>query len=402
MIETDTAKSFIENPFPYFKKMHAYQAVQWVQLFNVEGWLVTGYKEAEAVLKDTRFIKEIRNIVPQEDMPPISPSLMPIVNLNRNMMLFRDAPHHTRLRSLVTKAFTPRMTEKLRPAITDMCHYLLDQMKGKLEHELISDLAYTLPVMVIAELIGVPKDDRNQFKVWSEAFVKFIDINTTEEDLVEIAPPLEEADHYMRKLIKQKRNAPAEDLLSGLIDVSDSGDKLNEDELVATCLLLLIAGHETTVNLITNGYYLLLKHPEEMAKIKENPTLIRNAVEEMLRFDPPVLLTSRWVGEDMEFYGQHLKKAQPIFVALGAANRDPEIMENPDVFSVTRSPIKHLSFASGAHFCLGAPLARLEAEIVIEMLVRRVEHVELLKKPERRNSVVIRGFEALHFRGEIN
>ena len=400
-IQTDPVKTFIENPYGMFKEARDTNPIKWVSFFNVNGWLITGYKEVESVLKDTRFIKEIRNLVPKEQMPPIPESLVPVVMLNRNMMLFRDAPNHTRLRGLVNKAFTPRMTELLRPTIVEMANYLLDARKGEMEHELIRDFAYSLPVMVITELIGVPKEDRERFRVWSDSFVTFIDFNTTQADLEAVAPSLEEADQYMRSLIASKRENPGDDLLSGLISVSDSGDKLNEDELVATCLLLLIAGHETTVNLITNGYHLLLTHRDEMNKLLDDPSLIGNAVEEILRYDPPVLLTSRWVGEDMEIGGQQLKKAQTAIIALGAANRDPNIHEAPDVFNVSRENVKHLSFASGPHFCLGAPLARLEAVIALEVLLKRIHDVELLEEPVRRNNIVFRGFEALKFRGVV-
>ncbi|TYS58659.1 cytochrome P450 [Sutcliffiella horikoshii] len=400
-VKTDPVKTFIENPYEMFKQANEINPIQWVSFFNVNGWLITGYKEVEAVLKDTRFIKEIRNLVQEENMPPIPQTLVPVVMLNRNMMLFRDAPNHTRLRGLVTKAFTPRMTERLRPTIVEMANYLLDARKGKMEHELIRDFAYSLPVMVITELIGVPKEDRERFRVWSDSFVKFIDFNTTQADLEAVAPSLEKADYYMRNLIAVKRVNPGEDLLSGLISVSDSGDKLNEDELVATCLLLLIAGHETTVNLITNGYHLLLKHRDEMKKLIDDPSLIGNAVEEILRFDPPVLLTSRWVGEDMELGGQQLKKAQTAIIALAAANRDPNIHESPDVFNVSRGNVKHLSFASGPHFCLGAPLARLETVIALEVLLKRVQDVKLLEEPVRRNNIVFRGFETLKFSGVV-
>lgn len=400
-VKTDPVKAFIDNPYEMFKQANEINPIQWVSFFNVDGWLITGYKEVESVLKDSRFIKEIRNLVPEENMPPIPQTLVPVVMLNRNMMLFRDAPNHTRLRGLVTKAFTPRMTERLRPTIVEMANYLLDARKGKAEHELIRDFAYSLPVMVITELIGVPKEDRERFRVWSDSFVTFIDFNTTQADLEAVAPSLQEADQYMRKLIAAKRENPGEDLLSGLIAVSDSGDKLNEDELVATCLLLLIAGHETTVNLITNGYHLLLKHRDEMKKLLDDPSLIGNAVEEILRYDPPVLLTSRWVGEDMELGGKQLKKAQTALIALAAANRDPNILESPDVFDVTRKNVKHLSFASGPHFCLGAPLARLEAVIALEVLLKRVHDVELLEEPVRRNNIVFRGFKALKFSGVV-
>jgi cytochrome P450 len=400
-VQADLAKAFINNPYEIFKQAHQNSPVQWFNFFNVEGWLVTGYKEAEFVLKDSRFVKEAQNLIPPEQLAPIAETLMPVVNLTRNMMLFRDAPNHTRLRGLVTKAFTPRMTQRLRPAIVEMSNYLLDARKEKQEHELIRDFAYSLPVMVITELIGVPKEDRDLFRIWSDSFVKFIDFNTTQADLEEASIPLIDADRYMRDLIKIKRETPGEDLLSGLITVSDEGDKLNEDELVATCLLLLIAGHETTVNLITNGYYLLLKHRAEMDKLLENPSLIGNAVEEILRFDPPVLLTTRWVAEDLELCGRQLRKGQVAMIVLGAANRDDAFHVEPDVFNVSRTNVKHLSFASGPHFCLGAPLARLEAQIALEVLLKRIDNVSLAEEPARRANILFRGFEGLKFYGDV-
>ncbi|WP_223702645.1 cytochrome P450 [Sutcliffiella deserti] len=400
-VQTDYARQFINDPYHFFKMASNKNPVLWYQFFNVEGWLVTGYKEAEKTLKDSRFVKEVQGVVSPEQLNPIPENLAPVVNLTRNMMLFRDAPNHTRLRGLVNKAFTPKMTERLRPTIYKMAQYLIEARKGKDVHELIRDFSYSLPVMVITELIGVPKEDRDLFRKWSDSFLKFIDINTTEEDWEEAAPDLKEAAQYMRELIAVKRVNPSNDLLSGLITVSDSGDSLTEDEMVATCLLLLIAGHETTVNLITNGYYLLLSHPEEMEKVRANANLLPNLVEEVLRFDPPVLLTTRWIGEDMDFYGQSLKKGQTAIIALGAANRDEAMNEDPDVFNVERKNIKHLSFASGAHFCLGAPLARLEAQIAFEVLLKHVHEPKLLEEPVRRPNIIFRGFEALKFQGRI-
>ncbi|WP_169865183.1 cytochrome P450 [Sutcliffiella halmapala] len=400
-VTTDFAKQFIENPYPFFKLAREKAPVQWYQFFNVEGWLITGYKEVEAVLKDSRFIKEAREVASSEQLNSISENLMPAVNLTRNMMLFRDAPNHTRLRGLVTKAFTPRMVDRLRPTIYEMANYLIEARKGQEEHELIRDFAYSLPVMVITELIGVPNEDRDLFRKWSDSFLKFIDINTTEKDWEEAAPDLKDAGNYMRELIAIKRAEPGNDLLSGLISVSDSGDTLSEDEIVATCLLLLIAGHETTVNLITNGYYLLLQHPDAMEKVKNDANLLSNVVEEVLRYDPPVLMTTRWIACDMELNGQSLKEGQVALIALGAANRDETIMEQPEVFDIERKQVKHLSFASGPHFCLGAPLARLEAQIAFEVLLKHFHHPELIEEPTRRSNIIFRGFEALKFKATV-
>jgi pimeloyl-[acyl-carrier protein] synthase len=394
-------EQFIRNPYPFFEMARSQSPILKTNLFQMNGWLVTGFKEVEAVLKDSRFIREGRKVFPPEQMTGIPENVKPAVQLNQNMMLFRDAPDHTRLRNLVNKAFTPRMIEKLRPTISDIADYLLDQRKGEIEHELIRDFSYLLPVFVITELLGVPKEDRHLFRKWSDAFVKFIDFNTTFSDLEAVAGDIVEASDYFRSLISERSKNLKEDLISGLIAARESGDRLNEQEMISTCLLLLIAGHETTVNLITNGFHLLLTHPTQFEALKNDLSLIPAAVEETLRYESPVILTSRIAGEDFEFHGQPIKKADFMFIALGGANYDPTINENPEQFDITRKNIKHMSFASGPHFCLGAPLARLEGQIALEKLVTRLQNPLLLEEPARRNSIAFRGFENLKLQGEI-
>ncbi len=400
MLNSITPDLFINDPYSIFNTARENNPVLFGNFLNSTGWLITGYKEAEFALKDPRFIKEGRKLFPPENLATFSERVMPAIELTRNMMLFRDAPDHTRLRSLVNKAFTPKMVERLRPAIEDIASYLLENRRGQLKHELIRDFSYLLPVFVITELLGVPKEDRELFRKWSDAFIKFIDFNTTMDDLESVSDDLKEASHYFRELISIKRNSPQEDLLSGLIQAETNGDNLNEDEMIATCLLLLVAGHETTVNLITNAYYLLLTHPEQLKLVQEDRSLISNVVEETLRFEPPVLMTSRWVAEDMELAGKQLKKGQIAFISLAGANRDPLVNEEPNSFNIQRETLKHLSFASGPHFCLGAPLARLEGIIALEKLVECFASPRLLEKPVWRKNFAFRGFEALHFEAE--
>ncbi len=396
-----TPEVFIQNPYKIFSLIGENKPVAWVEFFQTKAWLVTGFEEAEAALKDSRFIKEVRNIIPPEQLTSFPESVMPVIQMNRNMMLFRDAPNHTRLRGLVNKAFTPRMIERLRPTIEELATYLLQERNGEQNHELIRDFSYLLPMFVITDLLGVPKEDRDLFRKWSDAFVKFIDFNTTMEDLVMVSGDIKDAQNYFKVLISKRRLSPKEDLISNLIKVEEQAENLTEEELIATCILLLIAGHETTVNLITNGFYLLIKNPDQYDKLKNDLSLIQNAVEEILHYEPPVILTSRWVSEDMEFYGQSLKKAQFLLIALAAANRDERVVNNPNQFEVSRKYIKHLSFASGPHFCLGAPLARLEGQIALELLMKHVHQPSLTAEPKWRTTIGFRGLESLHFKAEI-
>ncbi|MEH7402716.1 cytochrome P450 [Gottfriedia acidiceleris] len=389
---------FYKDPYSYFSNARQISPVLYTELFQRTGWLVTGYREAEIMLKDPRFIKEANKVTPTEQIPE---SVMPAIAINRKMMLFRDAPDHTRLRNLVNKAFSPRMVENLRTSVNEIADYLIANMKGKFTHELIRDFSYLLPVFVITDLLGVPKEDRDLFRNWSDAFIKFIDFNTTMEDLELVSKDILDASNYFRNLISKRRIEPKEDLISNLIVAEESGDKLSEDEMIASCLLLLIAGHETTVNLITNGYYLLLKHPEQFELLKNDLTLIPSAIEEILRYESPVIFTSRWAREDFEFAGNSIKKGDYFMVSLGGANYDPTVTTNPEIFDITRKNIKHLSFSSGPHFCLGAPLARLEGQIAIEKLIRHLVNPVLIEEPTRRKNVAFRGFESLKIQASI-
>ncbi|PGM49032.1 cytochrome P450 [Bacillus sp. AFS053548] len=389
---------FYKDPYSYFSNARKISPMLYTELFQRTGWLVTGYREAEIMLKDPRFIKEATKVTPPEQIPE---SVMPAIAINRKMMLFRDAPDHTRLRNLVNKAFSPRMVENLRTSVNEIADYLIANMKGKFTHELIRDFSYLLPVFVITDLLGVPKEDRDLFRNWSDAFIKFIDFNTTMEDLELVSKDILDASNYFRNLISLRRIEPKEDLISNLILAEESGDRLSEDEMIASCLLLLIAGHETTVNLITNGYYLLLKHPEQFELLKNDLKLIPSAIEEILRYESPVIFTSRWAREDFEFAGNSIKKGDYFMVSLGGANYDPTVTINPETFDITRKNIKHLSFSSGPHFCLGAPLARLEGQIAIEKLIRHLVNPVLIEEPTRRKNVAFRGFESLKVQANI-
>lgn len=395
-------EQYIQDPYTFFARHRKAAPVAWIDFFHGEQvWLVTGYEEAEAMMKDHRFIRDGSGLA-----DPARPTAMPdkvkrVMEMKNNMILVRDAPFHTRVRGLVSKAFAPAMIKRLQPSIKQIAETLLRQMSGKREFDMIADFAYRFPMFVISDLIGVPQEDRHYSQQWSEAFVQFIDFHRTMDELNRASDEMLHAQQYFRDLIALRRRHPADDIISHLVQLQDQGGPITEEEIVATCVLLLSAGHETTVNLIANGYYSLLRHPQQYRMLHEDWSLLPNAIEEMLRYEPPAMTSSRWVAEDVEFYGQPLRKGQFAIISLGGANRDPRAMPEPDRFDIARKPVKHLSFASGAHYCLGAPLARLEGAIAIKMLVKHLKHPVLLEEPSWKNSIALRGFQSLRVAADI-
>ncbi|RXJ00656.1 cytochrome P450 [Anaerobacillus alkaliphilus] len=343
-------------------------------------WTVTRYADVLTVLKDARFVKEIRKIISQDQQVPVPPPLEDLVKTQRNQMLFRDPPDHTRLRRLVNQAFTPKIVQRLKPTIQRISTRLLDEMEGKSEIDIVKDYAYPLPVIVIADLLGVPREDHSIFKEWSDGFIKTIDIAPTMEDLVTGNRVTIEFRDYFRQIVQQRAETPQDDLISGLIQAKDTAGKLSEDELLDMCILLLVAGHETTVNLIANSMLLLLLHKNQQVLLRENPELLDLAIEEVLRFEPPVQATSRFVSEDMVFQGREFKKGDSVTVWLSAANRDPSQFGDPEMFDITRKENPHLAFGLGNHFCLGAPLAREEGTTAIQSFLEKFSHIELVSE----------------------
>jgi cytochrome P450 len=356
-------------------------------------WVLTRYADVIASLRDPRLIKEpIAAFVAARFGMAVPPGL----GLS---MLDRDPPDHTRLRGLVSKAFTPKALESLRPRIQQIVDGLLDQIERRGEMDLIEEFAYPLPVIVICEMLGVPVEDHERFKHWGLDIARGLDAI--------MLPPDSEVGkrsvsgrralaEYFRALIAERRAAPRDDMLSALIAAEEAGDKLSEEELLASCILLLVAGHETTVNLIGNGTLALLKHPEQLRRLRENPGLIGSAVEELLRYDGPVQRTARIPSEDLVIGGKTIPKGEMVMPFLGAANRDPAQFPDPDRLDITRTDNRHIAFGMGIHFCLGAPLARMEGQIAISTLLRRLPKLALASQlPEHRQSLTLRGLVSL-------
>jgi cytochrome P450 len=312
--------------------------------------------------------------------------------------LFLDPPDHTRLRGLVNKAFTPRTTERLRPRVVEIVDELLDRVETKGSLEVIEDLAYPLPVRVICELMGVPAEDHETFRGWSRDLARGLDPQDLmpPEEIERRKTTIDQFTEYFTTLIEKHRKDPRDDLLSALIAAEEAGDKLSPEELLSTCILLLVAGHETTVNLIGNGTLALLRNPDQLQRLRDDPSLIKSAVEEVLRYDPPVQFTGRIALEDMEVGGATIKKGGQSILLLAAANRDPAAFPDPERFDIARENNHHIAFSFGAHYCLGAPLARLEGEIALGALVQRFDDLSLLNdEPPYKENIVLRGLAEL-------
>jgi cytochrome P450 len=345
-------------------------------------WWVTRYEDAEAVLlDDERFVRDPRLALPPEKFAELTASLPEAIAFVDSHMLNRDGDDHRRLRKLVSKAFTPRMIEQLRSRIQAIADELLDPVVADGEMALVSTFAFPLPITVIAELLGVPPADRDQFREWSDAFVRpAVDA----AELERFGAQMIEFVAYLHAFFEERRREPGDDLTSALVAVEDGGDTLSEQELSSMVALLIVAGHETTVSLIGNATFALLTHPEQRAAIESDPSLLPRAVEELVRYDGPVERTlNRWAAEDVELRGQTIRRGESVIVILGSADRDPERFEEPETLDLTlQRDSRHLGFGRGSHFCLGAPLARLETEIALGTLFRRLPGLRLAISPE--------------------
>lgn len=383
---------FHADPYPFYRTLREKEPVHQTPMGF---WVLTRYDDCVAVLRDQRFGREefqqmLSSVYGDDSEKPALP----------RSMLFRDPPDHTRLRALVSKAFTPRMIETMRDHIQEIVDRLLDRVQDAGRMDVMEDLAYPLPVTVICEMLGVPLDDHASIRAWSADIARSLDAIGLPSDqaIVERGRVSRRAlADYFRRLVPERRARPQQDLLSGLIAAEEQGDKLSSDEVIAMCLLLFIAGHETTVNLIGNGTLALLRHPDQLRRLQREPGLIANGVEELLRYDSPVQRTARITNTDAEVAGQPMPRGTMVITALGAANRDPAQFADPDVLDVGRKDPRHISFGFGIHFCLGAPLARVEGQVALGTLLRRLPRLQLAEAtPEWRESSVLRGLKRLN------
>jgi cytochrome P450 len=373
------------DPWPFYARLREADPVH----RRPDGdWILTRYADCQGVLADPRCSSN-----PAHESRPSEGS--PARQAGSNLLLFLDPPDHTRLRRLVSKAFTPRRVEELRPRIAELVDALLDEVDGEPTFNLLEALAFPLPVIVICELMGVPAEDRDNLKEWSNAASRLLDPDVEGETLeLGLLAGMGLAG-YFDALFEERRRQPQDDLVSGLVAAEEEGDRLSADELRAITVLLFIAGHETTMNLIGNGTYALLQHPDQLALVRDDPEMARSAIEELLRYDGPVHVTARVPTEDIDVGGTPIAAGERMVVALGAANRDPAQYPDPDRLDVTREDNRHLTFSHGIHFCLGASLARVEGQVAIPRLLQRFPDLALAAEPSYREHLVLRGLTEL-------
>jgi cytochrome P450 len=386
-----TDPAVVADPYPSFARARAAGAVQWHEGLRL--WLAFGHAEANAVLRDRRLGRIWADRQPAERFGSFN-------LIHRNAILEMEPPSHTRLRRLVSAAFARGHVERLRPWVAELAGRLVDGLVersgGREPVDVLSGMAEQLPVAVIAELLGVPEADRPLLRPWSNAIVKMYEYGRTAavEDAAERAAA--EFVGYLRALAAERRRNPGDDLVSHLVTVRDTeGDRLTEDELVTTCILLLNAGHEATVNVTGNGLLALLRNPAQLARLRADRALLPTAVEELMRYDSPLQLFERTATEDVAIGGVTVERGQKIAALLGAANRDPAVFADPDAFDVGRADNPHISFGAGVHFCIGAPLARVELQASFAALLGRTSVLELGGEPVRRPEFVIRGLAEL-------
>ena len=393
---------FVADPYPllaaYRENTPIFYDEQWQKTFFFR------YEDIAALLKDKRLGRQVLHAMTREELgwSPPNPAQAPFDHFQSLHMLDREPPDHTRIKTLVTKAFSPQRVEGLRGKIETIVNDLLDRVESAGKTDIHHDLAEPLPVTVIAELLGVPEEHRHKLRPWSADIVKLYELGYTEVQVEQASKAVVEFTEFLQSLVEERRARPQDDLITALVQVEEHGQKLTEDELIANCILLLNAGHEATVNGTTAGMLALFRNPEAMdtlvreAAATKNSPLFKTTIDELLRYDTPLPMFERWVLEDVEYKGHVLKRGSEVGLLYASGNRDPRRFDWPDKLVLDRKDNPHLTFGMGIHYCVGAPLARLEMQIAFETLLRRLPHIRLATdKLEYGSGFVIRGLKSL-------
>jgi unspecific monooxygenase len=387
--------AFLADPYPAYAELRAKGRVQYYEPTNQ--WLVPHHADVSALLRDRRLGRTYQHRFTHEDFGRTAPPAAhePFHTLNDHGMLDLEPPDHTRIRRLVSKAFTPRTVEQLRPYVTKLAGELVDRLVEAGSGDLLTDVAEPLPVAVIAEMLGIPESDRAPLRPWSADICGMYELNPPEDVAARAVRASVEFSDYLRDLIAERRKNPGDDLISGLIAAHDEGDRLTEQEMISTCVLLLNAGHEATVNATVNGWYALFRNPEQLAALRADHSLVPRAVEELMRYDTPLQLFERWVLDEIEIDGTTIPRGAEIALLFGSANHDPATFPNPERLDLTRTDNPHISFSAGIHYCIGAPLARIELAASMTAVLERAPTLALAADPARKPNFVIRGLEGL-------
>jgi unspecific monooxygenase len=387
--------AFVEDPYPAYEELRARGRVHYYEPTNQ--WLVPHHADVSALLRDRRLGRTYQHRFTHEDFGRSAPAPEhePFQVLNDHGMLDLEPPDHTRIRRLVSKAFTPRTVEQLQPYVNRLADELVSGLVAAGGGDLLTDVAEPLPVAVIAEMLGIPESDRAPLRPWSADICGMYELNPSEETAAKAVRASVEFTEYLRELIEVRRKEPGDDLISGLIAAHDEGDRLTEQEMISTCVLLLNAGHEATVNATVNGWWALFRHPDQLAALRADHSLIPTAVEELMRYDTPLQLFERWVLDDVEIDGTVIPRGAEIAMLFGSANHDPAVFATPEKLDLSRTDNPHISFSAGIHYCIGAPLARLELAASMGALLTHAPTLTLAVEPQRKPNFVIRGLESL-------
>jgi cytochrome P450 len=390
--------AFIADPYPVWRRIRERHPVLFDE--RTGQWLITRHVDVDRLLRDRRLGRSYLHVATHEDMGRTAPPAWhePFTTLNGNGMLDREPPDHTRLRRLVLEAFTPRTVERLRDRVQAIVDGLLDGLSGAAEVDLVADYIEPLPVTVIADLLGIPEADRHLLRPWSRDICLMYELDPPEASARKAVAASLAFSAYLRDLAAERRVTPRDDLVSALVTASLDGDRLTEDELIGTCVLLLNAGHEASVNGAANGWLSLFRHPDQLARLRAEPDLAATAIDELLRFDTPLALFERYVLEDIEIDGIRLPRGAEVALQFASANRDPDAFDQPDRLDLGRAPNPHVSFGAGIHYCLGAPLARMELRIAFASFLRRHPDVALVREPQWKPTYVLRGLESIPVR----
>ena len=390
-----TSEAFNQNPYPLYHQLRRDAPVYWSDAWGC--WLLTRYDDITWTLQDYQTFTSLGRLTASMELPePLWEKVEPLVRHYSQGLINVDPPDHSRMRKLVHLAFTPRAIRKMRAAIEAIVERLIDEQIERGHMDVIWDFSYPLPVTVIAEMMGIPVEDHPKFKRWSREIVGFMATpKPSATVLLNSQDALLSMQQYFRDIYAQRRRQPEDDLITALVLAELEGDKLTEEEMVSSCVTILIGGHETTTYLIANGMYALLQHPDQMGLLRGNPALGASATEEFLRYEGPFQRNRRIATRDVEIGGMAIEQGQLIMQFLGAANRDPAQFPNPDALDIRRAPNKHLAFGYGPHFCVGAPLGRLEASTAIRALLQRLRGIRLARENLQWNSALFRGLKSL-------